>query len=40
MDSSIDEELERLMALMREAHFAAQKAAKAVSSDLKSLETR
>jgi len=40
LDSSFDEELERLVAQMREAHFAAQEAAKVISSDLKSLETR
>ena len=40
LDSSVDEELERLMAQMREAHFVAQEAAKVVSSDLKSLETK
>ena len=39
-DSSVDEELEHLMAQMREAYLAAHEAAKAVSSDLKSLETR
>ena len=37
LDSSINE---RLAAQMREAHLAAQEAAKAISSDLKSLETR
>ena len=31
---------ERLVAQMREAHLTAQEAAKAISSDLKSLETR
>ena len=40
LDSSVDEELECLVAQMREAHFTAQEAAKAVSSSLKSLETR
>jgi len=35
LDSSVNEQLERL----REAHLAAQEAAKAISSDLKSLET-
>ena len=40
LDSSVDEELERLVVQMREAHFAAQEAAKAVSSGLKSLKTR
>ena len=39
LDSS-DEELERLVVQMREAHFAAQEAAKVVSSGLKSLEIR
>jgi len=40
LDSSVDEELERLVIQMCEAHLAAQGAAKAVSSDLKSLEIR
>ena len=40
MDSSVDEELERLVAQMREAHLAAQEVAKTISSDLKSLKTR
>jgi len=40
LNSSISEELERLVAQMREAHLAAQEVAKAISSDLKSLETR
>ena len=40
LDSSFDEELERLVAQMREAHLAAQEAAKAISSDLKFLKTR
>ena len=40
MDSSVDEELERLVGQMCEAHFAAQEAAKVISSDLKSLEIR
>jgi len=40
LDSSVDEELECLVAQMREAHFTAQEAAKAVSSGLKSLKTR
>jgi len=40
LDSSINEQLERITAQMREAHLAAQEAAKAISSDLKSLETR
>ena len=33
LDSSVDEELERLIIQMREAHFAVQEAAKAVSLD-------
>jgi len=40
LDSSVDEELERLVAQMREAHHAAQEASKAISLDLKSLENR
>jgi len=40
LDSSVDEELECLIAQMREAHFAAEEAAKAISSNLKSLKTR
>ena len=40
MDSSVNEQLEHLVAQIREAHIAAQEAAKAISSDLKSLETR
>ena len=40
LDSSVNEQLEHLTAQMREAHLAAQEAAKAISSDLKSLETR
>ena len=40
MESSVDEQLAHLIAQMHEAHLAAQEAAKAISSDLKSLETR
>ena len=40
MVSSVDEELERLVSQMREAHLVAQEAANAISSDLKSLEIR
>ena len=40
LDSSVNEQLKRLAAQMREAHLAAQEAAKAISSDLKSLEAR
>jgi len=40
LDSLVDEEFEHLMAQMSEAHLAAQEAAKAISSYLKSLETR
>ena len=40
LGSAVNEQLERLTAQMREAHLAAQEAAKAISSDLKSLETR
>ena len=40
LNSSVNEELECLIAQMREAHLAAQEAAKVISSDLKSLETR
>jgi len=40
LDSSVNEQLEHLAAQIREAHLAAQEAAKAISSDLKSLETR
>ena len=40
LDSSVDEELECLVTQMREAHFAAQEAAKVVSSYLKSLKIR
>ena len=40
MNSSVGEELERLVAQMREAHLVAQEVAKVISSDLKSMETR
>ena len=40
LDSFVNEELERLIAQMREAHLAVQEVAKAISSELKSLETR
>ena len=40
LDSSVNEQLERLTTQMHEAHLPAQEAAKAISSDLKSLETR
>ena len=40
VDSSVDEELKCLVAQMHEAHLAAQEAVKAISSDLKYLETR
>ena len=40
MDSSVNEQLEHLAAQMRKAHLAAQEAAKAISSDLKSLEIK
>ena len=40
LNPSIDEELERLIAQMQKAHLEAQEVAKAVSSDLKSLEIR
>ena len=40
LDSSVDEELELLIAQMCEAHLAAQEAAKAISLYLKSLEIR
>ena len=40
LESSVDEKLAHLVAQMREAHLATQEAAKAISSDLKSLETR
>ena len=36
----VDEELKRLTTQMQTAHLKTQEAAKAVSSDLKSLETR
>ena len=37
---SVDEELKRLAIQMHKAHLETQKAAKAVSSDLKSMEAR
>jgi len=40
LDSSANEELERLIAQMCEDHLVAQEAAEAISSDLKFLETR
>ena len=40
LESSVYEQLAHLVAQMREAHLAAQEAAKAISYDLKSLETR
>ena len=40
MESSVNKQLAHLTAQMREAHLAAQEAAKAISSDLKSLEMR
>ena len=40
LNSSVDEELESLMAQIQKAHLEAQEAAKAVSSDLKSLKAR
>jgi len=40
LDSTVNEQLERLAAQMREAHLTAQEAGKAISSDLKSLEKR
>ena len=40
LESSVDEQLAHLVAQMHKAHLAAQEAAKAISSDLKSLETR
>ena len=40
LNSSVNEELEHLIPQMREAHLTAQEAAKVISSDLKSLETR
>ena len=39
LESSVNEQLAHLVAHMHEAHLAAQEAAKAISSDLKSLET-
>jgi len=40
LESLVDEQLAHLVAQMNEAHLAAQEAAKAISSDLKSLEKR
>ena len=40
LESSVDEQLAHLVTQMYEAHLAAQEAAKVISSDLKSLETR
>ena len=40
LESSVNEQLAHLAAQMHEAHLAAQEAAKAISSDLKSLEMR
>jgi len=40
LKSSINEQLAHLVTQMHEAHLTAQEAAKAISSDLKSLETR
>jgi len=40
LGSAVNEQLERLAAPMREAHLAAQEAVKAISLDLKSLETK
>ena len=40
LESSISDQLVHLVAQMHEAHLAAQEAAKAISSNLKSLETR
>ena len=40
LESSVNEQLVHLVAQMHEAHLAAQEAAKIISSDLKSLETR
>ena len=39
-ESSVNEQLAHLISQMHEAHLAAQETAKAISSDLKSLETR
>ena len=40
LDSSVNEQLKHLAAQMREAHLTAREATKAISSNLKSLETR
>jgi len=40
LESSVNDRLAHLTAQMHEAHLAAQEAAKVISSDLKSLETR
>ena len=40
LEASVTEQLAHLAAQMHEAHLVAQEAAKAISSDLKSLETR
>ena len=40
LESSVNEQLAHLTAQMHEAHLTAQEAVKAISSDLKSLETR
>ena len=40
LEFSVNEQLTHLAAQMYEAHLAAQEAAKAISSDFKSLETR
>ena len=40
LESSVNEQLTHLAAQMHEAHLVAQEAAKAISSDLKSLEIR
>ena len=40
LESSVNEQLAHLASQMHEAHLAAQEAAKALSSDLQSLETR
>ena len=40
LESLVDERFARLVAQKHEARLAAQEAAKAISSDLKSLETR
>jgi len=40
LESSVNDQLAHLAAEMHEAHLSAQEAAKTISSDLKSLETR